>query len=151
MRMQRDQAGEECIHDPELTPDPGRLVRLDVTGEVGRARQEAGVMVSDGLELAGNVRGIPQKPHLLARADGDRSRLDRDTHGALELMKCQHQPALPGRHDNQVAGLVGGDQDRQTQLREQRGKTFRVGTVDVAKLVAQFGSWCAHGHSWLTY
>ena len=118
MRVQRDQAGEESIHDPELTPDPGRLVRLDVTGEVGRARQEAGVMVSDGLELAGNVRGIPQKPHLLARADGDRSRLDGDTRGPLELMKRQHQPPLPGRHDHQVARLVGGDQDRQAQLRQ---------------------------------
>ena len=153
--MQGRQAGEKSIDDPELTaprapgvrgsPDPGRFVRLDVIGEVGGARQEAGVKLSRVLELGGDIRSVPQEPHFLARADGDRSGLDDNAHGSLELVKRQRKSAFPGRHHHEVSGLIGGDQDRQAQSREQRRETVRMGTADVAVFLDRFWSWSRHG------
>jgi hypothetical protein len=59
----------------------------------------------------------------------------------------EHQATLPGPHDYQVACQVGGDQERQTQLRQECWETFRVGAADVAKLQAQFGCCFGQRHS----
>ena len=73
---------------------------MNVIGEMRSARLVTGVVLSRRLELRGNIRSVPQEPHFLPRANRDRSLFDGDSHGPFELMKCQHEPALPGRgHD----------------------------------------------------
>jgi hypothetical protein len=129
--------------------DPRGFVRVNVIGEVRRARQEAGVRFSR--EPGGDIRCVPQEPHFLARADGDRAGLHGDAHGPLELVERQREPAVPGRHHHEVAGLIGGDQNRQAQLREERGQTFRVGTADIAVFLDRFRSSTRHAISRLNW
>jgi len=76
---------------------------------------------------------------------------DGDAHRPLELVERKHQPALPRGYDNQMAGLVRRDQDRKPQLRQQCGKTFGMGTADIAKFLAGFGCMYGHWHSLESY
>lgn len=147
MRIERGQAREESIHDPELTANPCAFMRLDVAGEVARPRQEAGIMKPGRRKFRGNVGSVPQEPDFLPRTNGNRSRLDGDSHRPLELMERKHQPALPRRHNNEMAGLVRGDKDRQPQLLQQRLKVFRMRTSDVAKFLRALGFVCDHNYS----
>ena len=66
MRVQGGQAGEKRVHDPELAPYPGRLVRFDVAGEVRGARQEAGVVLPGRWSLAA-MSGASRRNHTSLR------------------------------------------------------------------------------------
>jgi len=119
--VQSAQAGEKSIDNPELilSPrfacDPGRFVCLNVIDEMGGAREKAGVMLP--LELGRYIRRVAQEPHFLARTNGDGSRLDADAHGALKLVESQSEATLPRGDYHQMPGLIGGDENRQAQLR----------------------------------
>src|ERR1043165_3490162 len=91
-RMQCSHAREQRVHHQKLIADPGALVCLDVSREMRGACKKTSIILSARVKLRGDVRNIPQEPHLLARANGNRSWLDGDAHGTLELMKRQHEP-----------------------------------------------------------
>ncbi len=90
-------------------PIQADFVGFDVAGEVAGAGKKASVVLPCGQEFGGDVGGTTEEPHLFARADGDCSWFDGDAHRAIELMKCEREPILPGADGDQVASLIGGN------------------------------------------
>ena len=72
--VERAQAAEGRVDQPQLVARPGQLVGLDLAREVGGARQEAGVVAAGRLDAGGEVGSGLQEPDLGAGADGDGSR-----------------------------------------------------------------------------
>ena len=72
--VERAQAAEGRVDQPQLVARPGQLVGLDLAGEVGGARQEAGVVPAGRLDAGGEVGGGAQEPDLGAGGDGDARR-----------------------------------------------------------------------------
>jgi hypothetical protein len=140
MRVQGAQAGKAGVYNPELAApgfatgafraDPGGFVGMNIIGKMGGASEKAGVRGAG--EFGGDIRGVPQEPDFPAGADGDGPGFYGNAHGAFELVESQGEPVFPGGYHHKVPGLIGGDQDGQTQLREEPGETIRVGATDVA-------------------
>ena len=72
--VERAQAAEGRIDQPQLIAGPGQFVGLDLAGEVGGAGQEAGVVAAGGLDAGGEFGGGLQEPDLGAGGDGDARR-----------------------------------------------------------------------------
>src|SRR5215468_2353221 len=60
-RVQRGQTGKQGIYYPKLRADPGRFMRLNIAGKVGRPRQEAGIVLPARLDLDRDVRSSAQE------------------------------------------------------------------------------------------
>ena len=114
MRMQGTHAREKRIDDPKcvlvavLFRDPSRFVSLYVVREMAAAGQEAGV-VSSSEHLGSDVRRVSQEPNFLARAYGDGSGFDGNTHRALELVESQCESSVAGRNNHKVSRLIRGN------------------------------------------
>ena len=142
--VERAEAREPGIDDPELVAiAPGHLVDLDVARDVAGARQEAGVVPAGRLELGGHGRDVDKLPDLDRRADrqsvADRGHAHRRLEGAE--VGVEVVPLVADHH--QLAGLVGGDQKRRTELRKSAGKL----AVWTARRVAAAGGDSAGGGS----
>ena len=96
------------------------------------------------LQPAANGRGVVVLPDLQRRADGQPVAIHGQAHRLLEAaeVRVEHAPVGP-KHD-QLAGLVGGDQDRDAQIVEDRGKTSRVHAAQGRQRFL-LGFWLGHG------
>ena len=131
--VERAQAAEGRVDQPQLVARPGQLVGLDLAGEVGGARQEAGVVAAGRLDAGGEVGGGVQEPDLGAGGDGDGVGLDGQPHGALEVVVRQRQLARRDADGDDLARLVGGHEQGDAELAQQRRQRVRVLVADFAR------------------
>ena len=74
-----------------------------------------------------------QEPDLGAGADGDAVGLDGQPHGPLEVVVRQGQLARRDADGDDLAGLVGGHEQRDAELAQQRRQRVRVLVADFAR------------------
>ena len=125
--VERAEAGEPGVDDPELVAGaPGHLVDLDVARDVAGAGQEAGVVPAGRVELGGHGRDVDEFPDLDLGADGQPVAGQGHAHRRLEAAEVGVEvvPLVADHHE--LAGLVGGDQQRRAELPQQRGEVRRV-------------------------
>ena len=125
--VERAEAGEAGVDDPELAAGaPGHLVDLDVARDVAGAGQEAGVVPAGRVEPGGDGRDVDELPDLDRGADGEPVAVEGQAHRGLEGAEVGVEvvPLVADHHE--LAGLVGGDQQRRAELPQQRGEVRRV-------------------------
>ena len=105
------EAGEQRVDEPELVADPGHLVGVDLAGDVRGAGQVAGVVLPGRLDPRGQLGRTPEEPDLATGADGDPRWADGDPHHLLEAVERTGQGTLVGPEDQELARLVGRDQE----------------------------------------
>ena len=74
-----------------------------------------------------------QEPDLGAGADGDAVGLDGQSHGALEVVVRQGQLARRDADGDDLARLVGGHEQRDAELAQERRQRVRVLVADFAR------------------
>ena len=101
---------------------------LDVARDMAGAGQEAGVVPAGRVELGGHGRDVDVLPDLDRGADGQPVAGQGHAHRGLEGAEVGVEvvPLVADQHE--LAGLVGGDQERRAELPQQRGK-FGVWTA----------------------
>ena len=99
---------------------------LDVARDVAGAGQEAGVVPAGRVELGGHGRDVDELPDLDLGADGQPVAGQGHAHRGLEGAEVGVEvvPLVADQHE--LAGLVRGDQERRTELPQQRGEVRRV-------------------------
>ena len=99
---------------------------LDVARDVAGAGQEAGVVPAERVELGGDGRDVDELPDLDLGAEGQPVAGQGHAHRGLEgaEVRVEVVPLIPDQHE--LAGLVGGDQERRAELPQQRGEVGRV-------------------------
>ena len=125
--VERAEAGEPGVDDPQLSAGaPGHLVDLDVARDVAGAGQEAGVVPAGRVELGRHGRDIDELPDLDLGADGQPVAGQGHAHRGLEAAEVGVEvvPLVADHHE--LAGLVGGDQQRRAELPQKRGEVWRV-------------------------
>ena len=125
--VQRAQAGEAGVDHPELAANaPGQLVALDVARDVAGAGQEAGVVPARRFELGCHRGHVHELPDLDRGADGQPGAVEGQAHRSLEGAEVgvEAVPLVADHH--QLAGLVGGHQERGAELAQERGEVRRV-------------------------
>ena len=90
------------------------------------AGQEAGVVPAGRVELGGDGRDVDELPDLDRGADGQPAAVEGQAHRGLEGAEVGVEvvPLVADHHE--LAGLVGGDQQRRAELPQQRGEVRRV-------------------------
>jgi hypothetical protein len=101
-------------------------VGLDLAREVGGSRQEAGVVPAGRLDAGGEVGGGVQEPDLGAGGDGEGVGPDGQPHGALEVVVRQRQLARRDPDGDDLARLVGGHEQGDAELAQQRRQRVRI-------------------------
>ena len=117
-------------------------MRMNVVGKMTGASEEAGVRRSG--EFGGDIRGVPQEPDFAAGANRDGTGFYGNAHGAFKLIESHGKPVFPGGYHHKVPGLIGGDQDGQTQLSEGPGEAIRMSATDVTEFLDRFRGGSAH-------
>jgi hypothetical protein len=117
-------------------------VALDVARDVAGAGQEAGVVPARRLELGGDGRDVDILPDLDRGADGEPAAVEGQAHGRLEGAEVGIEvvPLVADQH--QLAGLVGGHQQRGAEPAQEAGEVRRVDGPQrgrVLRLVADGG------------
>jgi hypothetical protein len=127
--VQRRQAGEVGGDHPELALREIDLVDPDVAREVLVARQEAGVVLADRLDLRGHRRKVPIVEDLGPGADRDAPGRHGEPHRPGEVAEMGVE--LPGvvAGGDQLSGLVGRDDHRAVQLVQELREALRVDTA----------------------
>ncbi len=99
---------------------------LNVAGDVAGAGQEAGVAPTGRVEPGCNSRNVDELPDLDLGADGQPVAGYSHAHRCLEGAEVGVEviPLVADQHE--LAGLVGGDQERRTKLPQERGEVRRV-------------------------
>ena len=99
---------------------------LDVARDVAGSRQEAGVVPAGGLEPGGDGRDVDILPDLDRGADGQAVTGQGHAHGGLEDAEVGVEVVPFVADQDQLAGLIGGDQERTAELPQQGGEVRRV-------------------------
>ena len=110
--IERAQAGEAGVDDPELIVAVlGHFVDMDVAGDMNSPRQVAGVVRARGFELRCHGRDVTVIPYGVGAADREPRPIRGDPHGFAEgaEMSIKRNPVVA--HDDDLAGLVGGDDE----------------------------------------
>ena len=128
---------------------------LDVARDVAGAGQEAGVVPAGRVELGGHGRDVDELPDLDLGADGQPVAGQGHAHRRLEGAEVGVEvvPLVADHHE--LAGLVGGDQERRAELPQERGevrrvdgpqrrRVLRLGAVSVQRRFGG-GNGCRHG------
>ena len=125
--VERAQAGEARVDEPEPVPcpRPSRGSGRRRCNGRRRGRKQASCRPS-GAEPAGDGRGVVVFPDLQRRADGQPVAVAGQAHRLAEAAEVRVQRAVVGPEHHQLAGLVGGDEDREAQLLEDRGEAGGV-------------------------
>ena len=99
----------------------------DVAGDVGNAGQVTGVVLAGRLDLRGEIRGVVEKPDLIARPEGELSRtLHGQPHRPLEAAEQRGDAPPVAAHRHELPGLVGGDQKGNPEFLQQAGEPGRI-------------------------
>jgi hypothetical protein len=139
LAIERTQAAEGRVDQPEFpltlpSPaggervggGPGQLVGLNLAREVGGACQEAGVVPAGGFDAGGNVgRGL-HEPDLRTGGNNDAVGRDGHSHRALEVVVRQRQLPIRDPDGGDLARLIGGHEQRDAELAQQRRQRARV-------------------------
>ena len=132
--VERAQAGEQRVDDPEVAAAPRHLVGIDRPGVDRLARQVAGVVGAGRVEPGGQRRDAAELPDLVLHRDRQALPVgtDRHAHRAGQAAVGQDQLAtVRGRGgQHQLARLVGRDQQRDPMLRQERRQRPAVLVID---------------------
>ena len=126
--VERAEAGESGVDEPELVAPPGHLVDLDVAGDVASAGQEAGVVAARRLELGRDGRDVAKLPDLHRGADRQAVAVEGQPHGCRKAAEVGVEVVTLTADHHKLAGLIGRDQERGTQAAQSAGK-FGVWTA----------------------
>ena len=124
----RRQAGEPRVDEPQsrIAWTIRHFVNLHVARHVGRARQVAGVVLAGRIELGGDGGHVAKLPHVDGRADRQPPAADGHAHRLVERAEVRVDDAAVGADDDELAGLIGRDQQRAAELIEDRREVRRV-------------------------
>ena len=127
--VESGETGEAGVDEPEVAAGAvGHLVDQDVAGDVAGARQVAGVVRAGGLQAAGDVGDVAELPDLDGGADGEPGAAvgQGQAHRGLEraVVGVEAAPLVADHHE--LAGLIGGDQQRRAELPQQGGEVRRM-------------------------
>src|SRR5262249_38527321 len=119
--IQRTQAREAGVDEPQLWSRPGQLVYADVTGHVSGRGQKTGVVLAGRLQPPGGVGLVVERLDRVGGADGQPAVIDGQAHRRAEGAEVSvERPADFGPQDYELAGLISRDEYAGTQLRQQR-------------------------------
>jgi hypothetical protein len=104
---------------PPKVAAPGDLVDVHLAGDVAGPRQIAGVVRADRRHLGGQARGVVEGPDLPFRGQRQPGRIDGQAHGPVKRPQQHRQSTVNDMKDDQLAGLIGGDQQRGLALAQQ--------------------------------
>jgi len=136
----RTPAGIEAVRDIEgaEAPEPGvdeeqfipvvigHLVDVDVAGDMDAARQVAGVVLAQGLELGRHGGDVAVIPDGISAADGEPGAVRGDPHGFAEAAEMGVEHVTVRAQHDELARLVGGDHETDPELSKQRGEVRGV-------------------------
>ena len=92
-RIERAQAREAGVDDPQFVAGKRELVDANVAGDVRRARNETGIVLADRLDLGGDVGCVAKLPNLVAAAERQRSPLIAKPIGRSKVRTSVDNPA----------------------------------------------------------
>ena len=122
--VERAQAGKTGTDDPQLVTGPGDLVDSDITRDVARARKEARIVLAGWLDARGDVGSVAQKPDAVAGTERHTAGIDCQAHWLVESPDESGQSLPFGARDQELVGLIGADNERRSELGEERRKAF---------------------------
>ena len=99
---------------------------LDIARDVAGAGQETGIVPAGRVELGGNSRNVHELPDLDLGADGQPVTGQSHAHRRLEGAEVGVEVAPLVADEHELAGLIGGHQERRAELPQERGEVRRV-------------------------
>ena len=131
--VERAQAAEGRVDQPQLVARPGQLVGLDLAGEVGGARQEAGVVAAGRLDAGGEVGGGLRNQTWARAPTAMPSGLTASPMARSKLWYDRVSSPSRDADGDDLAGLVGGDEQGDAELGQQRRQRVRVFVAHFAR------------------
>jgi hypothetical protein len=102
---------------------------VDITGDVDAPGEKTGIVLALGFELWGHGGHIAVIPHRVGAADGKPGAVGGDAHGFAKGAEVGVEDASVGAHQDNLAGLVGGDDQTDPELLEKARQIRGVDAV----------------------
>src|SRR5215475_8865745 len=119
LRVEGTEAAESRVDDPKLViAVPGKLVDVDVAGDMNTVWQIACVVLARRLELFRQSRHVAILPDGVSAADCQPGWVGDDTHGLGECSEVGVEPAVVVTDDDGLTRLISGDDQADPQLVE---------------------------------
>ena len=119
LRVKRTETTEAGVDDPKLVGAiPGKLVDVDVAGDMNPARQIAGIVLARRLEFFRQRRHVAVLPDGVSAADRQPGRVGDNTHRLGECSEVSIEPAVIVSDDDGLARLISGNDQADPQLVE---------------------------------
>src|SRR5262249_10208544 len=120
--IERAEAREERVDQPEIITTPTQFVPEDVSRDKGNAGEETCIVLTPRLDLPSDIRCIAKIPNLVPCA---KNKLTRTSHSQSHrpLKSAQQSPdaSLSLAHSHKLACLVRGHEQRNSLIFEQLG------------------------------
>jgi hypothetical protein len=119
IEVERAETAEAGVDHPQLVVViPGRLVNVDVAGDMNAARQIAGVVFSRRLEFFCQCRHVAIFPDSVGAADREAIGSSGDAHRFGERSEMGVQSAVVVTDNDRLTRLIGGDDQADLKLLE---------------------------------
>ena len=118
------ETGEAGVHGPDFAFHKADLMNADIAGVMAKPGEEGGVVFFLRLELGGHGGLVIEIPELMPGADGQPAGagLVGDSHRAKEVAKMSVQSIPVRADDDELARLVGRNEQRNPQLTKKSGE-----------------------------
>jgi hypothetical protein len=108
--IERTETAKAGIHDPKLILlVPGQFVNIDVAGDVDAPGKITAIVFTRRLQLLRHGRLVAVVPHRVGAANRQPQRIGSNPHGLGKAAEMGVDDALVVADQNNLAGLVGGD------------------------------------------